>query len=73
MMKHGQGIRIRPRECIMFQVVVQSGLRRMKSMQRHFPPPPERTDKARHQPERAGGILILILILSILLVVLFTR
>lgn len=73
MMKPGQGIRIRSRECIMFQVVVQSGLRRMKSIPRHLPPPPERTDKTPHQPEQAGGIPILILILSILLVVLFTR
>jgi hypothetical protein len=56
----------------MFQVVVQSALRRLKSVQQHLPPPPS-GDQGPRKPERAGLILVLVVVFSILTVVLFTR
>ena len=55
----------------MFQVVVQSVLRRLKSVQQQLPPPVG--DQGPRKPERAGLILVLVLVFSILTVVLFTR
>ena len=56
----------------MFQVVVQSVMRQLKSIQRQLPPPPM-GDQPPHRRDRSGLILVLVLVLSILLVVLFTR
>lgn len=56
----------------MFQVVVQSVMRQLKSIQRQLPPPPM-GDQSPHRRDRSGLILVLVLVLSILLVVLFTR
>jgi hypothetical protein len=55
----------------MFQVVVQSVLRQLKSMQRQLPPPPQ-GDQAPRGRDHSSLILVLVLILSILMVVLFT-
>jgi len=61
-----------PEGVSMFQVVVQSVLRRLKSVQQQLPPPPV-GDQGPRKPERAGLILVLVLVFSILTVVLFTR
>lgn len=55
----------------MFQVVVQSVMRRLKSMQRGLPPPDASTPAS--DKDRSGAILLLVLVFVIVAVVLFVR
>ena len=55
----------------MFQVVVQSVMRRLKSMQQALPPPDGSSPGS--GKDRTGAILLLVLVFVIVAVVLFVR